>query len=461
MNDKAAEKQAERFDLDICGDQYIYQENTLPRAAYDLTLYEHRILSVVASKMRPNDKEDQCYYFRIQDFAEYFGLTNVYDNLKDNLLLLRSRSFVVKRKDEPSSRITGWIREADIIPQTGIVQITIDPRVRPYFLEIKKALGYFRYKLDNVQSFTNSTAFRLYVRMKAEFKGKKSATLVMTIPEFRTWLNFKKEYKRYADLKRRIIIPAVEDINGVEGGKRKGSGKRSDISINFVEIFESRKITGVMFKATLISDSNDEEDPADIPEGLIQEDGTQTIETYFTNGGFAVPDNETKDAINYFLSLKIERKIIRKAAETFGLENIKKIAEYVKNKAPKITKSIAGYAISALEGGYGIIKTEIPVAAAEKQTTDKAPKEIHPADHDEEILHDIERSKKEQDDLAVETYIQEINEDKIDKLITDCEKALANNTFKSALFRRQDALTHNPSKMLFYTYIRENVLGLE
>ena len=128
MNDKAAEKQAERFDLDICGDQYIYQENTLPRAAYDLTLYEHRILSVVASKMRPNDKEDQCYYFRIQDFAEYFGLTNVYDNLKDNLLLLRSRSFVVKRKDEPSSRITGWIREADIIPQTGIVQITIDQK---------------------------------------------------------------------------------------------------------------------------------------------------------------------------------------------------------------------------------------------------------------------------------------------------------------------------------------------
>ena len=120
-----------------------------------------------------------------------------------------------------------------------------------------------------------------------------------------------------------------------------------------------------------------------------------------------------------------------------------------------------GYAISALEGGYGIIKTEIPLNTTEKHNSDKPQKEISPANNDEDIPQNTERTKKEQDDIEVEAYIQAINEDKIDKLITDCEKTLSNNTFKSALFRRQDALTHNPSKMLFYTYIKENVLGLE
>ena len=462
MEEEVVENGIEKLDLDISGDNYIYQESTLPRSAYDLTLYENRILSVVASKMRPNDGPDQCYYFRIQDFAKLFSLNNVYDNLQDNLLRLRSRSFVVKRKDENSARITGWIREAEIIPASGIVQVTIDPRVRPYFLEIKKALGYFKYKLDNVRAFSNSSAFRLYVRMKAEFKGKRTATITMTIPEFRAWMNFKKEYTRYADLKRRIIIPAIEDINGIEHGKKKATENHSDISISFVEIFESRKIAGIMFKAVLLDPSAVDEGEESIDTGnggenkKTKDEREQTIDTYFTSGGHVVPGEEEKKAIEYFLGLKIERKVIKEAVKNFGIENIKYIAQYVIAKMPSITISPSGYAVSALKGGFGIInKTEKENCSPSGAKNEIVPSVIQNGiDQDENY-----RSKYEQDAATVDDYLRSINEDEIGRLVLDCKRSLTG--VGTILFRSEDALTQAPSKAFFYNYVMKTILGLE
>lgn len=433
----------------INGDFQIVKENTIIRSNYDLNLYEHRVLAVVASQIKPTDELGQNYFFRVSDFAEYFNLDskNIYTILKDTLLSLRSRSFIIERPKE-KKRVTGWINWAEIIPSSGCVEISIDDRIRPFFLDIKAVLGYTKYQLKYIRNFQNPYAFRFYERFKADLKDKSEMLVYFEIAELKTWLAIESQYKLYGDLKRRVIIPALEDINGKEfehvktNRKRKSkSAEGSDIYIDFKENQPGRKVIGIWFNI----------------KQMITDDYSETVDVDIVNelNEHLELTKDEKAAFDCFISVGIDKKIIYNSIEQYGADNLINMYNNFKKKKPT---DPAGYAVAILQNGWGIPRNEHEkLRLDEDKNINKISSEI--AASMKEIT-----SASEDTAMAVNTYLEGLTEEDKKRLAVQCEKNLTetNSTMKE-YFKVENVFKSTPSiaKVIFEKYIAEVILQVE
>lgn len=350
----------------INGEFSIVKENTLIRANYSLTLYEHRIMAVIASLMKPTDTSDTRYFFRVSDFAEYFGLKSkdIYTALKEVFVHLRKKTFVLHRKDD-SKRITGWINWAEIIPATGIVEVSVDDRIRPYFLDIKESLGYTKYQLKYVSGFQCPHSYRLYEKLKEVLQGKREEAFYMSFEELKVWLGIEDQYHQFSDFRKRVLTPALEDINGVKSEdsirkKAKNSTFKagSDIKVEITEVKPGKKIIGIKFNIK----SN------------IQHQKEKSFITVETNNNlYEVLTPEQNQMITEFLSEGVNQTIVDQSISKYGLQNLefmyKNFTYYKKKKKPI---DPAAYAAATLLNGYGIPKNEHERKLYEQKNAEKA-----------------------------------------------------------------------------------------
>ncbi|KHN86492.1 Replication protein, partial [Toxocara canis] len=104
--------------------------------------------------------------------------------------------------------------------------------LRPYLLELK---GFFTsYRLDNALSLSSKYSIRIYEKLKCnEFKK----SFIWSVENIKEDLILKqKSYKLYSNVKQKIILIAIDDIN-----------KNTDIKVRFEEIKTGRKITAIKF----------------------------------------------------------------------------------------------------------------------------------------------------------------------------------------------------------------------
>ena len=225
----------------IDGKHAIYKENTLIKASYDLSLWEHRLLAVVLSLITPSDadKDKLKYRFSVQEFAEFFGLNNrdIYTQLQATFVSLRSRTVILQRPGE-RKRITGWVSSAELVPGEGIVEVEIDEQMLPYLLQIKTQIGYTQYYLANVQAFKCQYAFRFYEYFHCELKGGDETIALIAVDALKTMLGITDQYSQYSDFKKRVLTPAIRDINA----------SPSDLRVGFAEKKSGKKVSSLEFK---------------------------------------------------------------------------------------------------------------------------------------------------------------------------------------------------------------------
>ena len=179
-------------------------------AKSNLGLYAQRILRVCASQIRDDDPDDKIYSFNIPDFAEFFGLSTdkIHAKLRNALYELRSSTIILPID---RGRVTGYINWGHIFD--GKVDISFDPVLKPLYQ--KNLSG--KYPLRYIRGFAYSYTYRFYelFLLKLQQEGKDNKVkFYITIDELRELLRIEKAYKNYADIRKRIIIPIVADING-------------------------------------------------------------------------------------------------------------------------------------------------------------------------------------------------------------------------------------------------------
>jgi plasmid replication initiation protein len=431
----------------INGDYQVVKENTVIRASYDLNLYEHRVLAVVAAQIKPTDEMGQHYFFRISDFAEYFKLDSkkIYTIIKDTLLKLRSRSFVIERPRE-GRRVTGWINWAEIIPSTGCVEVAIDDRIRPFFLEIKATLGYTKYQLKYIRDFQNPYAFRFYERFKTELQNKKEIFFYLPLEDLKKWLSIEKQYKLYADLKKRVLVPAIEDINGerMEGAKtnRKRSFKNnegSDIFVTFEENRPGRKVLGITFNIKLIKEEMENpitiEVNPEIPDSKFNE--------------FSV---EQRAAFNTFVKTGVDKEIIFNAIEEHGLENLIYMEKYFK-KRKATANDPAGYMVAILQNGWGL-----PQSVIEKKSLQNEVQEVQDAEQIIKAQEQVAVAEEVNARELVEEYLSKLSASEKQKLAEECKKYQEGFGEYYKVEKVFDE-TLNASRVIFDEYVMKNYIN--
>lgn len=219
----------------------------IQRNRFDMTLREQRLLLYCISRIKPTDKGKETYKISIRDVCAACGIVDnvtggAYRAMKEAVKKLDSFNFFMRDVDG-RDHLVHWIEHVVIDPEgkkKACIQFNFDPRIVPYLFDVKKR--FTSYELGNVMQMQSVYGVRLYELSKSyEFRGGHEFTLA----ELRYLMGAEEEsYKRYSNLKQKIIEPAIKEVNSY-----------SDLKVDYIEIKEGRKVTGIKF---IISDNTAE-----------------------------------------------------------------------------------------------------------------------------------------------------------------------------------------------------------
>ena len=299
-------------------------------------LYAHRILRICASQIKDNDPADKTYKFSIGDFAEIFSLSTdkIHSKIKKALIELTSTTLILPIE---RGRVTSYISWGQIYDAE--VEVSFDPVLKPLYQ--KNLAG--KYPLQYIRGFAYSYTYRFYelFLLKLKQSGANKVNFYISIDEMKQWLNITDGYKNFADIRRRILVPVISDINGKKTSEssRIIENDYCNLTVTYEEVKESRKIIGINFS-------------------VVKKENKEIIE--FHNVGnddmpvFEALSEKSQIAYEAFRKKwKVPQVIISEAYQKYGAEEFYKIYLNVEKAiANGKIKNKGAYAATCLRGGY-------------------------------------------------------------------------------------------------------------
>jgi len=213
--------------------QLVVKSNYLIEASYKMTTQEQRLILMMASMIKPEDKSFQTYEIRVKDFNDIVGIRGEgsYSKTKELTKKLLERSLIIQSAE--SLLQISWLSSAEYFDKKGRVELSFDPKLKPYLLELKQF--FTRYQLQNVIRFKSIYSIRLYELLKQYEKiGERTFDLI----EFKRILGIRPgSYKLYGHLKSKILNPVQKELK-----------KNADIRFDFKEKKQGRKVVGIIFR---------------------------------------------------------------------------------------------------------------------------------------------------------------------------------------------------------------------
>jgi plasmid replication initiation protein len=140
------------------------------------------------------------------------GSTNRYRDLKASVKRLYNRSITIDNPDPNNPKLTQtqtrWVHAIDYYPDEGRIRLYFAPKLIPYLAKLdSKYRSYEKLKASN---FSSKHTFKLY-QMLIKWQGK--GHVEKTLDDIRIIFALGKNYDRIDKLKKRVIDPAIADIN--------------------------------------------------------------------------------------------------------------------------------------------------------------------------------------------------------------------------------------------------------
>ena len=212
----------------------ITKHNQVIKASYRLTPNEQAIIIVALSNISIGEEvtDETMYTLKIDKLAEMTGtdISRAYKYFKDAAISLYRRELMISNGKK---RLTRWIQTVDYIDGTGLIEIRFNKDILPYLTNLKD--NFTSYNLKNVSKFKSTYGIRIYELIKQWQHTKKDVDI--TVEDMKKMFQLEESYsKRIDNLKRKVLEPAIKDINS-----------HSDINISYENIKTGRKITGFKF----------------------------------------------------------------------------------------------------------------------------------------------------------------------------------------------------------------------
>lgn len=216
----------------------IYKSNALTEASFRLSIAEQRILLSCISQIRRDESvtDELLYSVSAAELAKASGTSSkqAYRELEKAALRLKRREVrIICHPNGNGARkkimVANWVQSIFYIENEGRVELRFCKDMLPYLSQLSKE--FTRYALSNVMKMTSSYAIRLYeLLMQWENIGERE----LGITWLRSALQLESSYLQLKDLKRRVIEPAISQIN-----------EYSDLKVSHTYIKTGRKITHV------------------------------------------------------------------------------------------------------------------------------------------------------------------------------------------------------------------------
>ena len=209
----------------------------IQKSRFSLSLQQQKIILCLISQITPYDDDFKLYEFNIIDFCKACGIDYAngknYRDLKAAIREIADKSLWITI-EENEETLLRWIEKPYINKNDGTIKIRLDRDMMPFLLQLKQ--NFTQYEIIWTLHFKSKYSVRLYELIKSihyhelELYRKKYA-----IDELKKLLDG-ENYKEYRDFKRRVLVPASDEIN-----------QYSDKTISFDEVKRGRKVIAIEF----------------------------------------------------------------------------------------------------------------------------------------------------------------------------------------------------------------------
>lgn len=222
------------------GNNIVKKAEQLIASRYSLTTTEIKIISKLIAMIKISDTSFQEYIFRVLDWKNEQELKrkNIYRAFEEIAHDLMTKPITI-RSENGNWLVVNWVSSAEYIKGEGIVKFQINDKLKPYLLELKN--HFLQYDIQNILPLKSSYSIRLYELLKDWYSEESRYSITKTVIKvvellwLRQTFQVPKKYK-YANIKQRILDKARKDLK-----------KHTDITFEFEEIKESRKVTHIKF----------------------------------------------------------------------------------------------------------------------------------------------------------------------------------------------------------------------
>jgi len=214
------------------------KSNHLIQASYKLTLNEQRLMLMAISKLFPKKPMTSQRIQRITalEYSKMFdvGVKNAYRDIKQasDRLLVRLIKTYDKDPAKKGYYKFQWASKVYYSKKEGYVDITFHEDIAPYLTMLSSGF-YTKIEVNKLSGIRSTYAIRLYELLK---QYKKTGERYISLKDFRDWCEIKNKYKVYSDLKKRVINPAILELE-----------EKANLIITWEEIKKARKVTGFNF----------------------------------------------------------------------------------------------------------------------------------------------------------------------------------------------------------------------
>lgn len=213
----------------------VTQHNTIIEACYSMTLNEKRLLLLGISKVDPTvfPKANEPFTFSItaKEWASHHPQESPYKTLKRAAKQLRGR-FVRLRPRPGIEEEINWVDYSRYIDREGRVELQF---TRSMQVRLAGMLDQFTsVDLLSVNKLNSMYSVRMY-ELLSQFRS--SGYRIMNLDDFRRLMDCVDNYPVLADLKRRVLLPAINEIN-----------LKTDLEVTATNVKSGRVVTGLEFK---------------------------------------------------------------------------------------------------------------------------------------------------------------------------------------------------------------------
>lgn len=218
----------------------VTQANKLVKARYTMSLEEKRIVLLMLSLVRKDDKDFHTYRIPITEVRDFLGLQNdkdLYGRLKKVSETLRSRTFLIE-KERGGFLAIGWVSSAEYKPKgedgldAACLELCFDPKLKPYLLALIDQFS--TYSLRNVVSLGGFNHIRMYELLNSY---RKIGVFRISPDELKKILSLEGKYALYADFRRYVLIASQKELED-----------KTDLAFDFeVNLIRGRKVGEIVF----------------------------------------------------------------------------------------------------------------------------------------------------------------------------------------------------------------------
>ena len=213
----------------------VYKSNALIQAGYRLDINEQRIILSCISQVNSNEEllSKDTFYVSARDLIKNWGVRpdNAYRELKKAVNNLFERYITIDLSDDEILK-TRWISSIKYTKKNGSIEVCFAQKILPYLSQLKEQ--FTKYKLAHVAQMRSMYGIRLYeLLLQYKHFGSREIEICWLRKQFEA----EDKYKSIKDFKKRVIEPAIKDIN-----------ETSDLWVKYSQRKTGRRVTHLIFE---------------------------------------------------------------------------------------------------------------------------------------------------------------------------------------------------------------------